>query len=52
MKMYEATIWPNGNSSKQFKDRVQARDHNEARRILQERHGSRAVPYTPHGVSA
>ena len=52
MKMYEATIWPNGNNNKQFKDRVRANDQNEARRILQERHGDRAVPYTPHGVAS
>lgn len=53
MQMYEATIWPNGNNNKQFKDRVRANDQNEARRLLQERHGgARSVPYAPHGVAS
>lgn len=52
MKMYEATIWPNGNSNKQFKDRVRAIDPVAARKLLQERHGARSVPYTPHGVAS
>jgi hypothetical protein len=45
MKLYEATIrTPNG---KEFKDRVGANDAHEARMLLQQRHGHRAVPYLP-----
>jgi hypothetical protein len=45
MKLYEATIrTPDG---REFKDRVGANDANEARMLLQQRHGPRAVPYLP-----
>jgi hypothetical protein len=45
MKLYEATIrTPDG---REFKDRVGANDAYEARMLLQQRHGSRAVPYLP-----
>jgi hypothetical protein len=45
MKLYEATIrTPDG---KEFKDRVGANDPQEARMLLQQRHGPRAVPYLP-----
>jgi hypothetical protein len=45
MKLYEATIrTPDG---KEFKDRVGANDAQEARLLLQQRHGPRAVPYIP-----
>jgi hypothetical protein len=45
MKLYEATIrTPDG---REFKDRVGANDAYEARMLLQQRHGPRAVPYLP-----
>ena len=45
MKLYEATIrTPDG---KEFKDRVGAESAQEARLLLQQRHGPRAVPYIP-----
>ena len=48
MKLREATIrTPDG---KEFKDRVGADTAQEARRLLQERHGPRAVPYLPHMI--
>lgn len=46
MKLYEATIkTPDG---KEFKDRVGANTAYEARQLLQQRHGPRAVPFLPH----
>ena len=48
MKLFEATVRrPDGT---EFKDRVGANDAQEARRLLQERHGPRAVPYIPHMI--
>jgi hypothetical protein len=44
MKLYEATIRVNG---KEFTDRVGADNAQEARMLLQQRHGPRAVPYLP-----
>jgi hypothetical protein len=44
MKLFEATIRVNG---KEFTDRVGANTADEARRLLQERHGPRAVPFIP-----
>lgn len=48
MKLYEATI--RTKEGKEFKDRVGANSAEEARRLLQERHGPRAVPYLPHMI--
>jgi hypothetical protein len=46
MKLFEATVRrPDGT---EFKDRVGANDAQEARMLLQQRHGPRAVPYMPH----
>ena len=46
IKLWEATIrTPDG---REFKDRVGADTAEQARRLLQERHGPRAVPYVPH----
>lgn len=45
MKLFEATILLNG---KEFKDRVGANSAEEARKLLQQRHGPRAVPYAPY----
>ena len=42
MKLFEATVRVNG---KEFTDRVGANDAQEARLLLQQRHGPRAVPY-------
>ena len=48
MKLFEATIRrPDGS---EFKDRVGANDAQEARQLLQQRHGPRAVPYVPHMI--
>ncbi len=45
MKLFEATIrTPDG---KEFKDRVGAKTVQEAMKLLQQRHGPRAVPYMP-----
>ena len=48
MKLYEASV--KGPDGKEFKDRVVANDAYEARRLLQQRHGHRAVPYLPHMI--
>lgn len=45
LKLYEATI--RGPDGKEFKDRVGANTAEEARYLLQQRHGPRAVPYLP-----
>ena len=47
MKLFEATIRVNG---KEFKDRVGANSAEEARMLLQQRHGPRAVPFIPHMI--
>jgi hypothetical protein len=47
MKLYEALIRANG---REFKDRVGANSAEEARQLLQQRHGPRAVPYIPHQI--
>jgi hypothetical protein len=49
MKLYEATILLDG---KEFKDRVSAESAEEARKLLKQRHGFRAVPYMPYIVSS
>jgi hypothetical protein len=45
LKLFEATI--RGADGREFKDRVGASDAEEARFLLQQRHGPRAVPYLP-----
>jgi hypothetical protein len=47
MKLFEATIRVNG---KEFKDRIGAENAQEAMKLLQQRHGPRAVPYVPHMI--
>jgi hypothetical protein len=47
MKLWETTIKING---REFKDRVGAETAQEARMLLQQRHGPRAVPYLPHMI--
>ncbi len=45
--MYETTVrTPEG----ERKDRVWAKDVNEARMLLEQRHGPRNVPFIPHIV--
>ena len=45
IKLWEATVrTPDG---KEFKDRVGAQTVEEAKLLLQQRHGPRAVPYLP-----
>ena len=45
MPMYETTVrTPQGET----KDRVYAKDAQEAKKLLEQRHGPRAVPYIPH----
>lgn len=47
MPMYETTVrTPDGEK----KDRVYAKDLQEARQLLEQRHGPRNVPYIPHIV--
>lgn len=45
LKLFEATI--RGQDGREFKDRVGALTAEEARLLLQQRHGPRAVPYLP-----
>jgi hypothetical protein len=47
MKLFEATIRVDG---KEFKDRVGADNADEARKLLQQRWGPRAVPFVPHMI--
>ena len=47
MKLFEATLRVNG---REFTDRVGANDAQEARLLLQQRHGPRAVPYLPRMI--
>ena len=45
MKLFEATV--KGPDGKEFKARVGADTAEEARRLLQQLHGPRSVPYLP-----
>ena len=45
LKLFEATI--RSSDGKEFKDRVGAQTVEEAKLLLQQRHGPRAVPYLP-----
>ena len=45
MKLFEATV--RTQDGKEFKDRVGAETAQEARMLLQMKHGPRAVPYLP-----
>jgi hypothetical protein len=47
MKLFEATIRVDG---REFKDRVGAETAEEARKLLQQRYGPRAVPFIPHMI--
>ena len=50
IKFWEATIrTPDG---REFRDRVGADTAEQARRLLQERHGPRAVPYLPRMIAS
>jgi hypothetical protein len=48
MKLFEATV--RRADGTEFKDRVGANTAQEARLLLQQRHGPRAVPYIPHMI--
>jgi hypothetical protein len=48
MKLFEAVV--KGPDGREFKDRVGANDAYEARKLLQQRHGPRAVPYLPYMI--
>ena len=50
MKLFEATI--RTKEGKEFTDRVGADTAEEARQLLQQRHGPRAVPYLPRMISS
>ena len=47
MKLWEATIRPPGPGTQEFRARVGAETAEEARRLLQQLHGPRSVPYLP-----
>ena len=47
MKLWEATIRPPGPGTEEFRARVGAETAEEARRLLQQLHGPRSVPYLP-----
>jgi hypothetical protein len=47
MKLFEATVRVNG---KEFVERVGAKNAEEARLLLQQRYGPRAVPYLPRMI--
>ena len=47
MKLWEATIRPPGPGTEEFKARIGAETAEEARRLLQQLHGPRSVPYLP-----
>ena len=50
VKLWEATIrTPDG---KEFKDRVGAQSVDQAKLLLQQRHGPRAVPYLPRLIAS
>lgn len=49
MPMYEATVrTPSGET----KDRVHASNPQEAKKLLEQRHGPRNVPYIPHVIAS
>ena len=48
MKLFEATI--RTQDGREFKDRVGAETAQEARLLLQQRYGPRAVPYLPKSI--
>jgi type II secretory pathway component PulF len=48
MRLFEAVI--RTSDGKEFKDRVGANTAEEARKLLQQRYGPRAVPYMPRMI--
>lgn len=50
MKLWEATVRQPGPGSAEIKVRVGAETAEEARRLLQQLHGPRSVPYLPRQV--
>jgi hypothetical protein len=52
MKLWEATIREPGPGGREFTARVGADTAEEARRLLQQLHGPRAVPYLPRMIAS
>jgi hypothetical protein len=52
MKLWEATIREPGPGGQEFKARVGAETAEEARRLLQQLHGPRSVPYLPRMIAS
>jgi hypothetical protein len=52
MKLWEAIIREPGPGGREFKARVGADTAEEARRLLQQLHGPRAVPYLPRMIAS
>ena len=50
MKLWEATIREPGPGGREFTARVGAKTAEEARRLLQQLHGPRSVPYLPRMI--
>jgi len=50
MKLWEATIRESGPGTQERKVRIGAQTAEEARRLLQQLHGPRSVPYLPRQV--
>ena len=50
MKLWEATIRELGPGGRKFTARVGAETVEEARRLLQQLHGPRSVPYLPRMI--
>jgi hypothetical protein len=50
MKLWEATIREPGPGGQEFTARVGADSAEEARRLLQQLHGPRSVPYLPRMI--
>jgi hypothetical protein len=52
MKLWEATIRESGPGGKEFTARIGADTADEARRLLQQLHGPRSVPYLPRMIAS
>ena len=50
MKLWEATVRQPGPGTEEIKVRIGAETAEEARRLLQQLHGPRSVPYLPRQV--
>lgn len=52
MKLWEATIREPGPGGQEFTARIGANTAEEARRLLQQLHGPRSVPYLPRMIAS